>query len=63
MATSIKCPTCKSTNVQKISTGSKLGSALMWGVLAANKLKSTYRARIVNINGDKLALSNSWYYL
>jgi transposase-like protein len=45
MVTSIKCPTCKSTNVQKISTGSKLGSALMWGVLAANKLKSTYQCK------------------
>jgi len=43
MKTKMKCPNCKSTNIQKISTGSKLGSALMWGMLAANKLKSTYQ--------------------
>jgi transposase-like protein len=43
MQTAIKCPNCKSTRVEKISTASKLGSALMWGALAANKLKSSYK--------------------
>ena len=43
MSTSIKCPTCKSTNVEKISTASKVGSALMWGVFAAGKLTKTYQ--------------------
>lgn len=41
--TSIKCPNCKSSNIEKISFGSKLGAGLMWGVFAANKLKSTYK--------------------
>lgn len=40
MATAIKCPTCKSTNVEKISTASKVGSALIWGVFASNRNKT-----------------------
>ncbi len=39
----IQCPTCKSTNVKKISTASKAGSVLMWGVLAAGKVSKTYQ--------------------
>ena len=45
MQTAMKCPNCKSTNIEKISTASKLGSALMWGALAANKLKSSYQCK------------------
>jgi len=29
--TQMKCPICKSTNIEKISKGIKLDSALMWG--------------------------------
>lgn len=43
MNTAIKCPNCKSINVYKISAGSKLGSALMFGVFAAGKLTKTYQ--------------------
>lgn len=40
--TGIRCPNCQSTNVKKISTASKVGSALMWGVFAAGKFTKTY---------------------
>ncbi len=29
-----KCPTCRSTDVNKISTASKVGSVFMWGLLS-----------------------------
>lgn len=45
MSTSIKCPTCKSENVNKISGASKMGSALMWGVFAAGKISKTYECK------------------
>ena len=40
MNTAIKCPNCKSTNVQKISSASKIGSALIWGVFSKKMAKS-----------------------
>ena len=43
MSTDIKCPNCKSTNVQKISGASKVGSAVMWGVFAMGKLTKTFQ--------------------
>jgi len=43
MSTGIKCPTCKSTNVKKISGASKVGSAVMFGVFAMGKLTKTYQ--------------------
>lgn len=43
MSTSIKCPNCKSTEVHKISSASKVGSALMFGIFAAGKLTKTYQ--------------------
>ena len=43
MSTGIKCPNCKSTHVHKISSASKVGSALMFGVFAAGKLTKTYQ--------------------
>lgn len=45
MQTAIKCPNCKSSNVQKIAAASKVGSALMWGVFAAGKLTKTYQCK------------------
>jgi len=45
MSTAIKCPNCKSTNVEKISAGSKVGSALMFGIFAAGKLTKTYHCK------------------
>jgi hypothetical protein len=45
MSTAIKCPNCKSTNVNKISASSKVGSALMFGVFAAGKLTKTYQCK------------------
>jgi len=43
ISTAIKCPTCKSTNVHKISAGSKIGSALLIGVFSVGKLTKTYQ--------------------
>ena len=45
VSTAIKCPNCKSTNVEKISSASKVGSALMWGIFAAGKLTKTYHCK------------------
>ena len=36
------CPNCGGTNTQTISELSKAGSVLLWGIFAANKVKSTY---------------------
>ena len=41
--TSIYCPKCRSNNVSLISGASKVASIAMWGVFAANKVKSTYK--------------------
>lgn len=41
----IKCPTCGSTNVKKISGASKAGSALMFGVLSLGKLSKTFECK------------------
>lgn len=39
-----KCPTCGSTNVQRISTASRLGSTLFWG-LASDKIGKTMECK------------------
>jgi hypothetical protein len=41
ISTGIKCPNCKSKNTSKISTTSKMGSALLFGVFS-NKMTKTY---------------------
>lgn len=41
--TKIYCPKCGSSNVKVISGASKAASIAMWGVFAANKVKSTYK--------------------
>lgn len=41
--TNIYCPKCNSNNVGTISGASKALSLAMWGVFAANKVKSTYQ--------------------
>ena len=45
MNTAIKCPTCKSRDVVKISAASKVGSAVLFGVFAMGKLTKTYQCR------------------
>lgn len=45
MSTAIKCPNCKSTNVEKISAGSKVSSALLFGVFAAGKIMKTWQCK------------------
>lgn len=37
------CPKCGSSDVTVISGASKAASIVMWGVLAANKVRSTYK--------------------
>jgi len=39
----IKCPTCGSKNVEKISKASKAKSALLFGVFAAGKMSKTFK--------------------
>ena len=41
--TSIYCPKCGSKNVSVISGASKAVSVALWGVFAANKVKSNYK--------------------
>lgn len=41
----LKCPYCGSTNVKKITTTSKIGSAAMWGVLAVGKIAKTWQCK------------------
>jgi len=43
--TSINCPNCQSSNVNKISAASKAGSALMFGVFSLGKLSKTYECK------------------
>jgi len=38
-----KCPTCQSTKVEKITTKSKVGKALLWGVFAAGSMNKTFK--------------------
>ena len=40
--TKVYCPNCGSSNVKVISGASKAFSVAMFGVFAANKVKSTY---------------------
>jgi len=40
--TNVYCPKCGSSNVKVIGGASKVVSVAMWGVLAANKVKSNY---------------------
>ena len=37
------CPKCGSSDVSLISAASKVASVAMWGIFAANKVKSTYK--------------------
>ena len=39
------CPTCGSTNIEKISGANKVGKALLFGVLAAGSISKTFRCR------------------
>jgi len=41
----IKCPTCGSTNVEKISTANKVGSALAIGVFSIGHISKTFKCR------------------
>lgn len=43
--TNVYCPNCHSANVKVISGTSKALSVAMWGVFAANKVKSTYQCK------------------
>lgn len=45
LSTGISCPNCRSKEVNKISGASKVGSALMFGVLAMGKLSKTYECK------------------
>lgn len=38
----VECPYCHSTNVKKISGASKMGSVMLWGVLAAGKVSKQW---------------------
>ncbi len=38
-----KCPTCKSKNIEKISTGSKVGKAILFGIFAAAAVTKTFK--------------------
>lgn len=40
--TAVYCPRCGSKSVKTISGASKVASLALWGVFAANKVKSTY---------------------
>ena len=40
--TAVRCPKCNSKNVKIISGASKVASIAMWGVFAANKVRSRY---------------------
>ena len=38
-----RCPTCQSTKVEKISTKSKVGKAVLWGVFAAGSINKIFK--------------------
>lgn len=41
--TNVYCPKCGSSYVKVISGASKVASVALWGVFAANKVRSTYQ--------------------
>lgn len=41
----LKCPYCGSTNVKKITTTSKIGSAAVWGIFAVGKIAKNYHCK------------------
>jgi predicted RNA-binding Zn-ribbon protein involved in translation (DUF1610 family) len=43
MANVPTCPTCGSTNVEKISTSSKVGAAVLVGIFALGKISKTFK--------------------
>ena len=43
--TKVCCPNCGSSDVQIISGASKAASVLAFGILAANKVKSSYKCK------------------
>ncbi len=45
MSSIIKCPNCKSSDVEKISTSSKVGSAVLFGVFAMGKINKSYECK------------------
>lgn len=45
MNTMVKCPTCGSTNVEKISGASKVGKTVTFGVLAAGSISKTFHCK------------------
>ena len=45
MDTRIRCPNCKSTDIEKISAADKIGSALLFGLFAAGKVAKTYQCK------------------
>lgn len=40
-----KCPTCGSTNVEKISNGQKLKGAILYGALFSSDVKNTMHCK------------------
>lgn len=39
----VRCPACGSTKVQKISTGNKIGSAMIFGIFSLGHLGKTFK--------------------
>lgn len=39
----VKCPTCGSSNIKKLSTANKVGSAVLFGVFAINHIGKTFK--------------------
>lgn len=42
---SVKCIACGSTNVQRISAASKVGSVALWGIFAVGKVAKTFKCK------------------
>ena len=40
-----KCPTCGSTNIQKISASSKVGKVVLFGIFAAGAVSKTFKCK------------------
>lgn len=38
-----KCPTCSSTNIQKISASNKVGSAVFFGLFSVGHISKTFK--------------------
>lgn len=44
----LRCPYCKSANVKKISSMSKVGSVVIWGIFSAGKVSKNYHCNQCN---------------